>query len=113
MSQTRVNYAKVIAPRPLGVEAVSGNRMDIFRFVMICTILFTMVSVFHVWSRFKLVDLNIEIADISARLKEAEQEQNRLKVEEALLKTPARIEKIARDNLRMLPPVAEQIIVVK
>lgn len=113
MAQARIDYGKVIAPRPFGAENVSTQRIDIFRFLMISMILFTVVSTFHVWSRFKLVDLNLEISEISRNLKEAEMEQKRLKLEAASLKTPARIETIAKNNLNMVLPNEKQIIQVK
>lgn len=113
MSQARINYGKVAAPRPFGAEGISTQRIDIFKFLMICMILFTVVSTFHVWSRFKLVDLNVEISEISKTVKEVEQEQKRLKIEVALLKNPARIERVAKDNLHMVMPVNQQIIQVK
>ena len=79
MSQAKSEYGKVAAPRVLGGSELSLQRLDMFRFLMVCMVLLTIVSVFHVWSRFKLIDLNLEISEISRQLKEAEQEQKRLK----------------------------------
>jgi cell division protein FtsL len=80
---------------------------------MVCMIVFTIVSVFHVWSRFKLVDLNLEMSEISRQLSDAGQEQKRLKLEAASLKTPARIEAIAKNELEMALPTEQQVIHVK
>ena len=113
MAQARTDYGKVIAPRPFGVEGVSTQIIDLFKFLMISMILFTVVSTFHVWSRFKLVDLNLEISEISKKVKEAENEQKLLKLEAATLKTPARIEMIAKNDLKMALPGDRQIIQVK
>jgi len=71
------------------------------------------VSVFHVWSRFRLVELNLQISEVSRQLREAEQEQKRLKLEAASLKTPARIETIAKNELGMALPNELQVIHVK
>ena len=76
-------------------------------------IVFTIVSVFHVWSRFKLFDLNLEISEISRLLSESGQEQKRLKLEAASLKSPSRIEAIAKNELGMALPTEQQIIHVK
>ena len=76
-------------------------------------IVFTIVSVFHVWSRFKLVDLNLEISDISRQLSEAGQEQKRLKLEAASLQAPDRIEAIAKNELGLALPTEQQVIHVK
>jgi cell division protein FtsL len=113
MAQARVGYGKVVSPRPFGAADLAPQRLDMFKFLMVCMILFTVVSVFHVWSRFKLVDLNLQISDSSRLLKEAEQEQKRLKLEIASLRTPSRIEAIAKGELGMALPTEQQVIVVK
>ena len=113
MAQARVDYGKVAAPRPFGGTQLATNRLDVFRFLMICMVLLTVVSVFHVWSRFKLVDLNVQISETSRLLKEAEQEQKRLNLEVASLRTPARIETIARNELGMALPSEQQVVLVK
>lgn len=113
MAQARTEYGKVVAPRPFGGAELASHRIDIFKFLMICMILFTVVSVFHVWSRFKLIDLNLQISESSKLLKDAEQDQKRLKLEAASLKTPARIEAIAKSELGMALPTEQQVILVK
>lgn len=113
MAQARTNYTKVAAPRALSGLEISPHRIDIFKYLMICMIVFTIVSVFHVWSRFKLVDLNMEMSEISRQLSEAGQEQKRLKLEAASLKAPSRIEAIARNELGMALPTEQQVIHVK
>lgn len=113
MAQARIEYGKVMAPRPFGGTELATNRLDIFRFLMICMILLTIVSVFHVWSRFKLIDLNLQISETTRQLKEAEQERKRLKLETASLRTPARIEAFAKGELGMALPTEQQVILVK
>ena len=113
MAQARVDYGKVAAPRPFGGTQLATNRLDVFRFLMICMVLLTVVSVFHVWSRFKLVDLNLQISESSRLLKEAEQERKRLNLEAASLRTPARIEAIAKNELGMALPTEQQVVLVK
>jgi cell division protein FtsL len=46
-------------------------------------------------------------------MKDLEQEQKRLRLEAESLKTPARIEAIARQDLGMIVPNDQQIILVK
>jgi len=113
MAQAKTSYTKVAAPRALGGIEVTPYRIDLFKYLMICMFVFTIVSVFHVWSRFKLVDLNLNISEISRQVNQANQEQKRLKLEAASLKTPARIEGIARNELGMNLPTDQQIIHVK
>ena len=113
MAQARTVYGKVVAPRPLSATALVTQRVDMFRFLMVCMILFTIVSVFHVWSRCNLIDLNLHISETNRQLKDAEQEQKRLNLEAASLKTPSRIETIAKSELAMGLPTEQQVIVVK
>ena len=113
MAQARVDYGKVVAPRPIGGAILVPLRLDVFKYLMICMVLFTVVSVFHVWSRCNLIALNLQISETSRQLKEAEQDQNRLKLEVTSLKTPARIELIAKNELGMALPTEQQMILVK
>ena len=110
MAQARTDFTKVAAPRALGGIEVTPHRIDLFKYLMICMIVFTIVSVFHVWSRFKIVDLNLKMSEISRQLNEADQEQKGLILEAASLKAPARIEAIAKNELGMALPTEQQII---
>jgi len=112
MAQARTDYGKVVSPRSFGGITLAPHRLDMFKFLMICMVLFTIVSVFHVWSRFKLIDLNLQISGANRQLKDAEQEQKRLKLEVALLKTPSRVETIAKRDLQMALPNKQQVIMV-
>jgi cell division protein FtsL len=113
MAQARIEYGRVIAPRPISSPHLDLKRLDIFKYLMICMVLFTIVSIFHVWSRFKLIDLNLQLSEVSRMLKDAEQEQKRLKLEAASMKTPARVEAIAKGELRMALPTDKQVVFVK
>ncbi|HIJ81765.1 MAG TPA: cell division protein FtsL [Desulfuromonadales bacterium] len=113
MAQARTEYGKVAAPHIFGGAGLSSHRIDIFKYLMIVMLLFTTVSVFHVWSRFKIVDLNLQLSESTRLLSEAEQEQKRLKLEAASLKSPARIETIAKNELGMALPTERQVILVK
>lgn len=113
MAQAKIEYGKVVAPRPFSTTEFTTNRMEIFKFLMVFMMLLMIVSVFHVWSRYRLMDLNLQISETSHLLKAAEQEQKRLKLEAASLKTPARIESIAKNELGMGLPTEQQVIQVK
>lgn len=113
MAQARTDFTKVAAPRALGGIEVTPHRIDLFKYLMICMIVFTIVSVFHVWSRFKIVDLNLKMSEISRQLNEADQEQKGLRLEAASLKAPSRIEAIAKNELGMALPTELQIIHVQ
>ena len=111
MADARTAYSKVAAPKRL--ETAYQFRWELFPYLMIVMFLLTIVSVFHVWSRVKVIDLNLQIAETKKTFKELQQENNRLKLEAAALKTPARIEALAKGDLGMALPTDQQVIVVK
>ncbi len=112
MGMVRTGYDKLTIPHGATAE-ISKHRMDIVRFLMICMLLLTVVSIFHVWSRFRLIELNLQIGDAGRQMKELEQEQRRLRLEAESLRTPARIEAIAKQELGMTMPQDNQVVQVK
>jgi cell division protein FtsL len=113
MANAKVSYGKVAAPRIRKIDVMLGRRADLFPYLMVVMVLLTLVSIFHVWSRVKVIDMNLQVAEITRQIKEQEQEQNRLKLEVASLKTPARIEALAKGELGMALPTEQQVVNVK
>ena len=112
MGTVKTDYGKVLMPHRT-TAGVMANRSDVARFLMICMVLLTLVSIFHVWSRFRLVELNLELGEASRQMKGLEQENRRLLLESESLRTPARIEAIAKRDLGMVVPKDDQVILVK
>jgi cell division protein FtsL len=80
--------------------------------IFIATILMA-VALLYVWSHIHMTELEYQIArELSVREQLLEQ-QTKLKVELATLKSPQRIETIAREKLQMTYPEREQVIVLK
>ncbi len=98
-----------------GIEKINFNLpkgITFFKFFVISAFVVTMVAGFHVWSRYKLIEINLQMSDVYQQLKDAEQEQRRLKIEISQLKTPSRIEDLAKRELGMNLPTKQQIIMV-
>ena len=71
------------------------------------------VALIYVWSHIHMTELEYQVAqELSSRERLAE-EQAKLKVELATLKSPQRIETIAREKLQMTYPGREQVILLK
>lgn len=102
---------KVADPRRLDAAVESKN--DFYLYVMGIIVMVTAVSVFHVWSRVKVMDLNLKVGELRRELKAQEQEQGRLRLEVASLKIPARIETLAKGELGMSLPTEQQVIQVR
>lgn len=113
MASIKTLSNKVAAPRQLDAVDVNARRWDLFSHLMAVMVLLTLVSIFHVWSRVKVIDLNLRLTDVNSQVKEVQQEQNRLKLEVASLKTPARIEALAKGDLEMALPTDQQVVIVK
>jgi len=113
MANIKTMSNKVAAPRQNDAVAVYSSRWDLFPHLMVVMVLLTLVSIFHVWSRVKVVELNLHLSAVGSQLKNEQQEQNRLKLEVASLKTPSRIEALARGELGMALPTDQQVVIVK
>jgi len=111
MEHVRSVYTKVAPPQALAT--VPANRWEVFPYCVVVLLLLTVIAIFHVWSRCKVIDLNLQIAESRRQVKELQQEQTRMKVEAASLKTPARIEMLARGELGMALPNDQQVVLVK
>jgi cell division protein FtsL len=76
-------------------------------------IVLMLVSLFFVWSRLEVVNLEYDISTYEVRLRSLQQESRQLKLEAASLRNPARIERMARAKLGLRLPTPEQVITVR
>jgi cell division protein FtsL len=111
MANIRATMDRVADPRRLDAAVESKN--DFYLYVMGIIVIVTAVSVFHVWSRVRVMDLNLQVSELRRELKAQEQEQGRLRLEVASLKIPARIETLAKGELGMSLPTEQQVIQVR
>jgi cell division protein FtsL len=113
MAEIKTMGNKVAAPRQINVVPLNSKRWEIFPHLVIVMVLLTLVSIFHVWSRVQTIELNLQLTQVGNQLKNEQQEQNRLRLEVASLKTPVRIEAVAKRELGMALPTEQQIVIVK
>jgi len=111
MAYSKATFSKVAAP--VNASALTGSRWTSFPYLVAVMVMVTLVSVFHVWSRAEVIDSNLQISAANSLLQDMQQENKRLKVEIASLRTPARIEALAKGDLGMAMPTDQQIILVK
>ncbi|MCK4536387.1 MAG: cell division protein FtsL [Desulfuromonadales bacterium] len=74
--------------------------------------LFSLVSLFFVWSRVQVTSLEYDISRIEQTLRQSRQEIAQLTLEAATLSSSERIERVARNELGLRLPVPEQVITV-
>ena len=111
MAQSKAAFGKVAAPARAGAP-VRESWLS-FPYLTGVMLLLTLVSVFHVWSRVEVIDLNLKISETARLVKQGQQENQRLKVEVASLKAPARIEALAKGELGMALPTDQQVVLVR
>ncbi len=70
-------------------------------------------ALFFVWTRLQVVSWGYRISQASARQEQLRQTNRELRIEAASLRSPGRIEKIARKELGLDFPRPGQVLVVK
>ena len=72
------------------------------------TVLFISSLIFLVWSRIQVTQLGYRISQASHAQEQLLQKNSALKIEEASLKTPSRIEDLAKNRLGLKNPEPNQ-----
>jgi cell division protein FtsL len=70
-------------------------------------------SLFYVWSRIQVIQLGYEISNALKEERTFNEENKKLRVEIATLKSYPRIERLAVEELRMAKPKPDQVIVIR
>ncbi len=99
-----------------GEDSKSKPKRMKLRFVLLFTVImlfFIGGSLFYVWSRIQVIQLGYEISNALKEERALTETNKKLKVEIATLKSYARIEKLAVEELRMAKPKPEQVIVIR
>jgi len=93
--------------RPKGIKL---NLLILFTLLML---FFIGGSLFYVWSRIQVIRLGYEISNAMKEERALTEANKKLRLEIATLKSYARIEKLALEELRMAKPRPEQVIVIR
>ena len=88
------------------------NRNLVF-VVLVVAAVFIGCSLFYVWSHHQILSLGYETSEAAREEQRLLQENNRLRLELASLKAPGRIERMAQQELGLVPPQKEQLIIVR
>lgn len=71
------------------------------------------ISLFIVWSRLQVVNLDYDISRLEGELRTLRQQSRQLHLETASLSRPDRIEALARRDLKLRFPTVQQVISVR
>jgi cell division protein FtsL len=80
---------------------------------IIAALVLMAVALVYVWSHIRTTELEYKIAEEMGIKETLLEEQRKLKVELATLKSPHRIEAIAKEKLHMTYPEKDQVIIMK
>lgn len=90
--------------------AIKSNLLLLFTFLLL---LFIGSSLFYVWSRIQVIQFGYEISNAMKVGRGLAEESKKLRLEIATLKSYARIEKFAIEELRMYKPKTDQVIIIR
>ena len=93
--------------RPKGIKL---NFLILFTLLLL---FFIGGSLFYVWTRIQVIQLGYEISNVLKEERALTEGNKKLRVEIATLKSYARIEKLAVEDLKMAKPKPEQVIVIR
>ena len=95
-----------------GQEKKTAPQLKYSVFLFVAFVLMA-VAVTYVWSHVQMTKLEYQVAEEMTRGEQMRDEQRKLKLEQATLKSPQRIEAIARSSLNLSYPDADQVILIK
>jgi cell division protein FtsL len=87
--------------------------LHLFFFFGLLLLIFVGGSLFYVWTRIQVIHLGYEISSALKEGKSLAEANKRMRLEVATLKSYARIEKIAVEELKMAKPKPDQVIVIR
>ena len=102
----------MLSPNDADQEKKATPRLKYSVFLFVAFALMA-VAIAYVWSHIQMTRLEYRVAEEMTLKEQLLEEQRRLKLELATLKSPHRIESIAKASLHMTYPERDQVIVIK
>ena len=90
-----------------------GKKLNLFILFILLMFFFVGGSLFYVWSRIQVIRLGYEISNALKEERSLTEANKKLRLEIATLKSYGRIERLAVEELRMVKPKPEQVIVIR
>lgn len=79
--------------------------------IIVCLIM--LLSLIYVWPHIRMTELEYKIAEEMSVKQRLLEERGKLKIEYATLKSPQRIEAMAKERLQMIYPEREQVVYLR
>jgi len=104
-------------PNVLSSQDVRARRdprdMRFFYSTLLAVFVFTAVLFLYIWTRLTVVNTGYDISKANSSRLGLIEKNRRLKIEFVRLKSPERIERIAREDVGLSYPAGEQVIKVR
>ena len=94
------------------LDAFPLHRPRLFPLLAFIAVLM-ILSLFFVWSRIRVINLEYDISSLEEQLRAAQHQSRQLRLEAASLRSPARIEQVAKNEVGLQLPVPGQRVMVK
>ena len=93
-------------------RGIERRALNDFAAVTLSCLLIAVAMLLHAWVRTRVTERGYALARLSAEYRELAREHERLQIAAAELKSPQRIEELAREKLGMGPPAVERVVVL-
>lgn len=98
--------------QPVAGKSASLRRRHIQQGVVLLAVAVAM-AITYVWTRIQMIQLGYEVTRIRKEVSDLADQKNLLGAEVASLKSPDRLERIAREHFGMRLPMADEIVYLK
>ena len=101
----------------ISLQNVRGGERFVFglkhvpSILLICLVM--VIAIIYVWPHINMTQLEYQIAEEMSIKQRLLEEKSKFKIEYGMLKSPQRIEDIAREKLQMTYPERDQVIYLK
>jgi cell division protein FtsL len=95
------------------VRSLSQSRRRVLFFNLILGLCLSGMALLHVWVRLQVVHLGYVLSTASKVRGHLEQANRELKLELATLTSPERLQRVAKQRLRLVEPEKDQVVILR
>ncbi len=111
-SSTGYSSFSVVRKQPVAQKNLAKRRKHI-RQVVSLIIVAVSIAMLFVWMRIQMIQLGYGVSQLRKEVHELSEQKNKLQAKVAELKSPERLEKIAKKHYYMRLPLGDEIVYVK
>jgi cell division protein FtsL len=93
-------------------RAIDRRGLANFAAATLACVLVAAAALFHLWIRTRVTERGYQLSRLSSEYRDLTREHESLQVQAAELKSPQRIEELAREKLGMGPPAMDRVVVL-